>query len=458
MLAGSAKPVTGGPRRRVLMLAYFFPPLGGGGVQRTLKHVKYLPDEGFDAIVLTTRLGWSPMPDPTLGAEVPPETVVIRAPELPLRLVKWALGGALRRARLPSRLTAYVGWPDEMAGWVPGATWHALRAVRRYRPEVLYSTLSPASAHLVALMVSRATGIPWVADFRDAWTRNPQGERLARPFARLSARLERAVVSRATYLVVVDESVELLDVDPGDPRLVVIRNGVDPEDVLPVTARRRGTRFRISYVGSLYGARDAAPVFAALRALVDRGVIDEGLLELRIVGSAALDADANLDRLPVSRMGYVDHAAAIAEMAAADVLLFYAPTVNRGPSGKIYEYLVSGRPVLCVAGSDNFAFHSSRSWARGIAPSLKTRRQSRTPSSGCTCGGRTASSTSARTCGERPSAGSLVQRSLERSPPCSKPLRANGTRFDTRHRKRALPPDKLTSGTGALPRAYRSPR
>ena len=164
----------------------------------------------------------------------------------------------------------------------------------------------------------------------------------------------------------VDESVELLEVDPADPRLVVIRNGVDPEDVLPVTARRRGTRFRISYVGSLYGARDAAPVFAALRALLDRGVIDEGLLELRIVGSAALDADANLDRLPVSRMGYVDHATAIAEMAAADVLLFYAPTVNRGPSGKIYEYLVSGRPVLCVAGSDNFAFRARPGAGGGV--------------------------------------------------------------------------------------------
>ena len=356
MLAGSAKRMRRAPRRRVLMLAYFFPPLGGGGVQRTLKHVKYLPDEGFDAIVLTTRLGWSPMRDPTLGEEVRPETVVIRAPELPLQLVKWWLGGVLRRARLPSRLTSYVGWPDEMAGWVPGATWHAMRAMRRYRPDVLYSTLSPASAHLVALIVSRATGVPWVADFRDAWTRNPQGERLARPLAGLSARLERAVVRRANYLVVVDESVELLEVDPGDRRLVVIRNGVDPDDVPPLNTRRPDPRFRISYVGTLYGARDAAPVFAALRALLDRGVIDERLLELRIVGPAALDGDANLDRLPVTRKGYVDHAAAIAEMAAADVLLFYAPTVNRGPSGKIYEYLVSGRPVLCVAGSDNFAF------------------------------------------------------------------------------------------------------
>jgi glycosyltransferase involved in cell wall biosynthesis len=243
-----------------------------------------------------------------------------------------------------------------MAGWVPGATWHALKAVRRHRPDVLYSTFSPGSAHLVALIVNRATGIPWVADFRDAWTWNPQREQLARPFAWLSARLERAVVGSADYLVIVDESVELLEVDRDDRRLVVIRNGVDPDDVVPVDGRASGDRFRISYVGTLYGARNGAAVFAALRRLLDRGVIDERLLDVRIVGPASLEPDANLERLPVSRRGYVDHATAISEMAGADVLLFYAPKEVQGPSGKIYEYLVTGRPILCVAGSDNFAY------------------------------------------------------------------------------------------------------
>jgi glycosyltransferase involved in cell wall biosynthesis len=242
-----------------------------------------------------------------------------------------------------------------MAGWVPGATWHALRAIRRYRPDVLYSTHSPASAHLAALLVHRATGIPWVADFRDAWTRNPQGERMARPFASLSARVERAIVRNAAFLVVVDESVELLGIEPDDPRLVVIRNGVDPDDVPQTDARTPNERFRISYVGTLYGERDAAPVFAALRALIDRGEIDEASLDLRIVGPAALDVDPNLERLRPTRIGYVDHATAVSEMAAADVLLFYAPAINRGPSGKVYEYLVSGRPILCVAGHENFA-------------------------------------------------------------------------------------------------------
>jgi glycosyltransferase involved in cell wall biosynthesis len=344
------------PHQRVLVLAYFFPPLGGGGVQRTLKHVKYLPDAGFEPIVLTTRPIWSPLRDPTLGDDVPPGTVVIRAPEVPLQLIKWGLHGALRRAGLSTTATASIGWPDEMAGWVPAAIWHALRAIRQYRPDVLYSTSSPVSAHAVGLIVSRVTGIPWVADFRDGWTQNPQGERPAKPLAELSARLERAVVGRARYVIVVDESVELLGIDPDDSRLVLIRNGVDPEDVPTPDAHWRSTRFRVSHVGALYGARDAAPVFAALRSLLDRRAIDRGKLELRLVGPSPLADDPNLRQIPVSRTGYVDHGTALSEMVAADVLLFYAPALNRGPSGKIYEYLTSGRPILCVAGRDNFAF------------------------------------------------------------------------------------------------------
>jgi glycosyltransferase involved in cell wall biosynthesis len=340
----------------VLTLAYFFPPLGGGGVQRTLKHVKYLPDEGFEPIVVTTRSSWTPERDASLGADVPPGTVVIRAPELPLHLVKWGLHGVLRRARLSTRVTEYIGWPDERAGWVPAATWLALRAVRRYRPDVLYSTSSPFSAHLVALAVSRATGIPWVADFRDGWMKNPQFERLAEPLARVSDVLEQAVVRNARYVVVVDESVELLGIGPGDPRHVLIRNGVDPDDAPTAEPTPRDSRFRISYVGALYGARDAAPVFEALRALIDRGTIDETALDVRLVGPVALSDETPLASLPVTRLGYVDHGAAVTEMAAADVLLFYAPAFVRGPSGKIYEYLISGRPVLCVAGRDNFAF------------------------------------------------------------------------------------------------------
>ena len=99
-------------RRRVLMLAYYFPPYGGGGVQRALKQVKYLPAAGFDPIVVTSRPGGYPVRDPTLAEEVPPEAIVLRARSLPTRFVRWKLEGPLRRTGMSTRPASLVGWPE----------------------------------------------------------------------------------------------------------------------------------------------------------------------------------------------------------------------------------------------------------------------------------------------------------------------------------------------------------
>ena len=337
--------------RRVLMLAYYFPPLAGGGVQRTLKHVKYLPRHGFDPIVVTSRGVGHRLRDPSLCSEIPAGTPVLRPRELPLHLVKWGVESLSRRAGIPTGAGRYVGWPDEFAGWAPGALAASLAAVRRYRPDVIYSTSSPVSGHLVALALKRLTGLPWVADFRDAWTTNPEG---LRRFGRLSRALERRIVREASCIVVVDETIDLLGVPAGDPRLVVIRNGVDREDLPAPGARAGEPVFRLAHVGMLYGARDAAPVLEALRSLIGRGVVDRDRVELRIVGDARLEPDA-VGTVPLSRRGYVDHREALAEMAAADALLLYQPPGWRASTGKVFEYLATGRPILCVASRDNLA-------------------------------------------------------------------------------------------------------
>ena len=340
---------------RVLVLAYYFPPYGGGGVQRTLKLVKYLPRHGFDPIVVTSRPGNYPLLDATLSRDVPPETVVLRARSAPTRFVRWKAEGLLRRLGLPVEPAAVLGWPDEMVGWLPGAVYQAVRAVHRYRPDAVLSTAWPVTAHVAALAVHRLTKLPWVADFRDPWSLNPHVQRGLVPLARGGAMLEREVTRRAAAVVVVDKSVELLGIEPGDPRLVVVRNGVDPDDLPPAGVVSAPERFRLSYVGSLYGSRDAAPVLAALRRLVERGSIAQDTFELRLVGDAGVSRDRDGAGIPVTRTGYVDHLEALREMAGASALLFYAPPGSRGSSGKIYEYLASGRPVLCVASSDSLA-------------------------------------------------------------------------------------------------------
>jgi glycosyltransferase involved in cell wall biosynthesis len=338
------------------MLAYYFPPLGGGGVQRTLKHAKYLPSTGFDVIVVTGSGRGFPLRDPKLARELSPGTVVLRARTVPVQIARWKTEGALRRLGLPTWPASVIGWPDEMAGWLPGAVHQALRAVRQYRPGVLYTTSSPVTAHVAGLIVQQLTGLPWVADFRDPWTRHLYMPRQFRPMARASEVAEELVTRRVDRVVLADDSVTVLGIEAGDPRATIIRNGVDAEDLVGLDAAAPPAHFRLSHIGSLYGTIDGAPIFTALRSLLQHGALDRDSFELRFVGDANVTGHPLLADLPVTQTGYVDHGEAVREMFCATALLLHRPSVTRASSGKIFEYLVTRRPVLCVAARDNLAY------------------------------------------------------------------------------------------------------
>jgi glycosyltransferase involved in cell wall biosynthesis len=348
--------------RNVLVIAYYFPPLGGAGVQRVLKFVKYLPENGYKPIVVTTRASDYAAKDPSLRAEVPADTPILRAADP--RVLRW---GAMGLDYLGlARLRALAAWPDGAAAWIPGATVCALRAVRRHRPEVIFSSAAPFSAHLVAWLTARATGIPWVADFRDEFSANPHSESRTDLVQRLSVPLERRLVADATRVVTVADYFEIEGLPAQSGRRVTLVNGVDPDDVPHGSQNGTPDRFRLSFVGTLYGDRDIAPVTSALRALAARGEIDPSRCELRIVGNMWLRQQPDAGPVPVVSTGYVSHAEAVAEMQDATVLLFYAPGSSPAPSGKIFEYLACERPILCVARRDNLAFRLVEEWSAGI--------------------------------------------------------------------------------------------
>jgi glycosyltransferase involved in cell wall biosynthesis len=344
------------PPRRVLMFAYFFPPLGGAGVQRTLKFAKYLPEHGWRPLVLTTTSRMYGVIDEDQAAQVPAEAKVIRARELPLPRYAAMAFGILHvpyRRFLASSLAA--GWPDETAGWVPAAVWRGVRAVRRERPDVLYSTTPPSSTLLVGYLVARLTGKPWLVDFRDEWTHNPDDGVRSRFVQRLSRRFERAVARRADRVVVAAAHYTVGDgVEPG--RQLTIMNGVDPDDVPAADGQPPGDRFTLASVGSLYGDRDASSVCAALAALAERGALDPARCELRQVGNVWLYRPLDAGAVPVATTGYVSHARAVEEMLGAAVLLLYVPRTSHGVPGKLFEYLATGRPILNVTARDNPAW------------------------------------------------------------------------------------------------------
>jgi glycosyltransferase involved in cell wall biosynthesis len=348
-------------RRRVLLLSYHFPPLGGGGVQRWVKHVKFLPDAGWEPIVLTTRSSVYHARDATLDGDLRPDLTVLRAREL-----RWGhrLRSSLVRLRLPA-LRVLAGWPDAQAGWIPDATRQALAAVRHRRPAVLVSTSPAVSAHVVGLLVARTTGIPWIADFRDEFVHNPWPDRKSSLVRAADRRLEAAICRAAHRVLVTTDMAQIVGAPLGDRKRITLTNGVDPDDLSSVVAIPSDDRFRLSFVGSLYRAIDLAPVLAALRRLAMRGAIDPAVCEVRVVGNVGVP-ELHAGPVPVVRTGYVEHAAALEEMAGAGALICYVPPQGNPTPGKVFEYLASGRPVLCVTTKQNFAWRLVEELGAGV--------------------------------------------------------------------------------------------
>src|SRR5215216_1576612 len=246
--------------RRVLVIAYYFPPLGGAGVQRILKFVKYLPEFGWTTTVVSTRSRVYGTHDETLLDEIPEGIRVVRTPGFPV--ARW-LGILLGKLGL-RRLRLWALWPDGGLGWAPAAFLAARRELRRERPDVVFSTSAPYGGHLVALALHRLTGIPWVADFRDEWASNPHLAQQPRLLAEASRRAERGIARAADRIVVAADYFELEGASPSDPRRVTITNGVDAADIAADDAEPAANRFRLSFIGTLYGTIDAAPVLEAV--------------------------------------------------------------------------------------------------------------------------------------------------------------------------------------------------
>ena len=217
---------------KVLVLAFHFPPSGGGGVQRTLKHVKYLPDEGIVATVIAAKDAF-PIRDETLLAEVPAAVNVVRTGVLRSPAAEEGVAAMLRLAGLPPAPEANLLWPDVRAGWLVPAVSEGLRAIAAESPDVIYSTHPPATAHLVALVLHRISRIPWVADFRDAWTLDPLFASYGASFPEFMAArdfLEATITAEAEFVTAADDSMDLRGLAMSAPRRVTIGNGVDPAD------------------------------------------------------------------------------------------------------------------------------------------------------------------------------------------------------------------------------------
>ena len=352
---------------RALLIAFYFPPAGGGGVQRTLKLCRHLPEFGVDVDVLApTDPKWLARDEPLLQ-RIPETTTVHRArfpgPRSALRADELEhAGGAAGRLAVHARHVLQRGLvPDKTIGWAATAVPAAIRIVRRRRIDVLLTTSPTHSTHLIGAAVARATGTPWVADFRDSWLVNPHRsyERAGvRAKRRLEERMARLVVRRAGALTCVTPAIaaELEALDPSAAgRVHVIGHGVDFDDFAGLPGPGGGP-FTIVHAGAFFGRRTPRPFLTALRDLLERRPDLRGAVRARFVGDLRASDRSWARSLGLDgaweETGFLPHDRTLAAERCADALLLLIPHAEgRGESvvsGKLYEYLAARRPILAA--------------------------------------------------------------------------------------------------------------
>ncbi len=263
---------------RVLIVAFYFPPAGGGGVQRVLKLCRHLPELGIEVDVLAPDdPKWSAV-DPGLAADIPATTTVHRAryrgpshAQTPAARLAAAAGlrGLGVRAALLGRSALL---PDPEVAWLPDALRAGVRAVRERGIDVVLSTSPPNSTHVIAALIARRAGVPFVADFRDSWLANPHRRyerRSVRAKRAVEARIAHAALRRVAAISAVTPAIaeEARALAPPQTPVRVVANGCDFEE-FDGLVYARGERMRIVHAGSFFGQRTPRPFLGALAGLL----------------------------------------------------------------------------------------------------------------------------------------------------------------------------------------------
>lgn len=377
-------------------MAYIFPPLARAGVHRTVRFVRYLAPLGWDMTVLTADESYYPFNSPidrALLKKIPP-TIKVEATKIfrgfnkllelknrttqaannkrqitkdQLRATSHKQPATCIQQQAPSPwqrckdlITDLMTIPDKDVNWLPYAFFAALKLHRRERFDIIYSTAPPFTGHLVAYLVKKITGLPWVADFRDPWARAPwKSELMAGTRRGRAAEFLEAKFVHAADRVILNtdwtwrEFAEFYG-EATARKFAVIPNGFDPEDFLNVQHRRvKNGKLVITHTGSLYRKRDPGSFFEALGKLLAGGQIKPDEIELRFVGGIAPELYGSFQYAEALRqvlqvMPPVSHREALAFQAESDVLLILQPGSSMSIPGKIFEYIAMRKKILAL--------------------------------------------------------------------------------------------------------------
>lgn len=335
--------------KRLLMIAFHFPPIhGSSGVQRTLRFARYLPEFGWEPIVLTAHERAYEKTAPDQLADIPPGVKVVRAQA-------W---DTARHLSIAGRYPGMLARPDRWLTWWLGAVPAGLELIRRHKPDAIWSTYPIATAHRIGATLHARSGLPWVADFRDPMAQDgyPEDPATWQSFARI----ERHAAQNASMSTFTTPSALRLYRErypAQSDRMSLLENGYDEEtfvgtvSVPPLTPNK----LTLLHSGLVYPSeRNPTQLFEALSKLKNLAPEAYGRIRLRFRAPVHEDllnqlaqthgVESAIEVLP--SIGYRE---ALSEMLAADgLLILQAANCNAQIPAKFYEYLRAGRPVLAL--------------------------------------------------------------------------------------------------------------
>ncbi|MGN1233374.1 MAG: glycosyltransferase, partial [Candidatus Cryptobacteroides sp.] len=361
--------------KKVLVITYYWPPTGGSGVQRWVKFSKYLPQYGWQPVIYTPENPEMTSVDRTLEGDIPPEAVVIKRPIVEFYSLYRRLMGRKDssvkevnpinnrektfKQKLMLALRGNLFIPDPRVTWVGPSVRFLKKYLKEHPVDVIVSTGPPHSMHLIAMKVAAATGIPWIADFRDPWTKMFYFKHLCLSSwaGRKHHRLEKRVLDNADVVVAVSPLVQDEFKAMTDTPVELITNGFDEDDFDQVV--EPDGYFNVTHTGLFAADGNPTVIWKVLSEKCASDPEFRKMLRIRLAGKTDPEIIASIRAAGLGDnlidLGYQSHNNAVREQKNASLLILplrKEPEYRATLPGKLFEYLASMVPVLGIGQTD----------------------------------------------------------------------------------------------------------
>lgn len=365
------------PGKRVLIITFYWPPMGGGGVQRWLKMVKYIRGYGWEPVIFTAKDPSNPIHDESLFADIPDSLETIRQEVFePYDLYNQLLGrkkgdkvyqGFVDEKGKKSVMKDFAVWlrgnvfiPDARMFWIRPSIKRLKSYLKDHKIDAIISTGPPHSTHMIAMAIQKHFNIPWLADFRDPWTNIDfyQQLKLTKLADARHRMLEKKVMRNADALVTVTWSWAREMEEIRGESVDLITNGFDPAD-FSVADGSQPEIFNFIHAGSLNRDRNPHALWEAMERLLRENEKFSNFLRLDLIGPVDFSVlesikKHNLEK-HLNRIENLPHKEVVGQMMQAAVLLLPlndTPNISGVVPGKLYEYIGSKRPILAIGKPD----------------------------------------------------------------------------------------------------------